>query len=301
MHTINQQVNKDYDLDEAIIFDRDNLPSSALDARTHVMEAVREGGGNFKQPPEALTNAVRVFYVEGYHIDLAIYRRYENGFGDIIYEHAGSDWSIRNPADITNWFKASVNKLSPSKDNGATVEKGQMRRIVRLIKKFAKSREAWNLPCGLIISALVAECYRLDFSRDDVALYNTLVAICNRLKINAEVLNPVDNSQSLTWRQKDKIRIRNLIEKLNCAIEKLEILQNSNCDEKQARDAWFWVFQHDFWSTNNETESFDEQGKRLAAAALSGSVFVNKVGNLSITKPLEPSISVQSQRFYGEE
>lgn len=300
MYTINKQVNKDYDLDEAIIFTRDDLPSSALDTRLRIEKAMREGGGNFSQPPQALTNAIRVYYTEGHHIDLAIYRKYENNYGEIIYEHAGSDWSTRNPADLTNWFNDIVNQLSPSKDNGASVENGQMRRVVRWIKKFAKSRENWNLPCGLVISVLVSECYRSNYNRDDISLYDTLVAIRNRLIINEEVLNPVDINQTLTNRQKDKTRVHNFREKLETAVENLQILHASTCTEEQARSAWYWFFQHEFWSTNDQARSFDEQGKSLATAALSGSIFVSPNGNIYTEKPIGKSLPVPKQNFYGE-
>ena len=60
MHTINQRPEKDYDIDVAIIFSKDDLPSSALDARKRIEEAMQEGGGNFSQPPEAKTNAVGI-------------------------------------------------------------------------------------------------------------------------------------------------------------------------------------------------------------------------------------------------
>ena len=300
MYTINQQANKDYDLDEAVIFNKDDLPSSALETRMRIEEAMCEGGGNFSQSPEALTNAVRVYYAEGHHIDLAIYRRYENEYGEIIYEHAGCDWSVRNPADITNWFNDFVNQISPLKDCGATVEKGQMRKVVRLIKRFSKSREGWNLPCGLIISVLVAERYRPNYYRDDVALYDTMVSIRDRLYVDEEVYNPVDKSQSLTNRQKDQTRVRNFREKLDSAIDKLQVLHGLNCTEEQAKNAWYWVFQHDFWNTNDEEKSFDERGKSLAAAASAGSIFISPNGNISIVKSTGQSNSVPKQNFYGE-
>ncbi len=151
MHTINQHPQKDYDIDVAIIFAKNDLPSTALGSRKRIESAMREGGGNFRQPPKAKTNAVRVYYAEGHHIDLAVYRKYEDQYGNVIFEHAGSDWAHRDPMEITNWFNDTVSERSPSKKQGAAVDENQMRRIVRWLKAFAKSREHWNLPGGLII------------------------------------------------------------------------------------------------------------------------------------------------------
>jgi hypothetical protein len=78
--------------------------------------------------------------------------------------------------EMTHWFTDMVHTPSPSKETGATVDPLQMRRIVCWLKAFARSREHWDLPGGLLISVLVVESYRPDFERDDVSLYNTMVA-----------------------------------------------------------------------------------------------------------------------------
>jgi len=301
MHTINQHPKKDYDIDVAIIFSRDDLPSSALDARKRVEEAMREGGGNFSQPPEALTNAVRVYYAEGHHVDLAIYHWYEDQYGDLIHEHAGSDWTLRDPMEITNWFNDIVRECSPSKEQGATVDENQMRRVVRWLKAFSKSREHWDLPGGLIVSVLVAECYGPDFFRDDVCLYDTMVSIRNRLQVNEDIRNPVDSNQTLTDRPVDIGRIRRFRDKLNSAISKLEVLHSPECTEEQAIQAWHWVFQHPFWSTVSVTESIDEYGKRLGEAARGGGIFVTSTGRVSTEEPQGRYVRAPQQEFYGEE
>jgi hypothetical protein len=71
-HTIIQQQENDYDIDVAIIFGKDDLPSEALDARKRIEAAFQKVGGNFAKEPEARTNAVTVWYKEGYHIDLGV-------------------------------------------------------------------------------------------------------------------------------------------------------------------------------------------------------------------------------------
>lgn len=270
MHTLNQHLENDYDIDVAIVFEKADLPSTAWGARKHIEAAVQKGGGNFKRPPEARTNAVTVWYAEGYHVDLAVYREYEDEYGATIVEHAGADWTARDPMEITNWFNPLVRELSPPGDFGADVEAGQMRRIVHLLKAFAKSRDGWNLPGGLIISVLVAECYHPDYHRDDISLYQTMVAIHNRLSSSLTVLNPVDRSQELTEKTKDKNRVKRLRDKLGDAIERLNILFKYDCTFEEAVNAWHWVFQHQFWTDLVEEVVVKAHRERLKEALVLG-------------------------------
>lgn len=299
MSTINQHPNKDYDIDVAIIFSKDDLPSSALDARKRIEAAMIKGGGNFNQPPEAKTNAVRVYYAEGYHIDLAIYRQYRDSNDDLICEHAGSDWTSRDPMEITNWFNNAVNKLSPSKEQGATVNEGQMRRIVRWLKMYAKSRASWRLPGGLMISVLVAECYVPDFYRDDISLYNTMISIYNRLNKSTDIRNPVDVSQTLTHRSMDIARVEQFRDKLEIAISYLKTLNNPKCTEEQASNTWYKIFRHPFWSADDKIRSAEKYGEYLGEAARQGNIFVTAMGRVSTEMPEEHHVRAPLQRFYG--
>ena len=117
----------------AVIFEKDDLPETPYLARKRIQEAMIEAGGNFSKEPECRTNAVTIWYKDGYHIDFAIHRQYFDNFYDEIIEHAGTEWTKRNPSDITNWFDERVNSKSPKKENGAEVDNGQLRRIVQLI------------------------------------------------------------------------------------------------------------------------------------------------------------------------
>ncbi|MBC8520440.1 MAG: hypothetical protein H8D26_00390 [Methanomicrobia archaeon] len=267
MHTLNQHPENDYDIDIAIVFKKDDLLSSALDSRKRIADALKKGGGNFSKEPEARTNAVTVWYKEGYHIDFAIYREYENEYGITNVEHAGPEWTPRDPMEITNWFNQRVKDKSPSKEYGATVKPDQMRRIVRLLKMFTKSQYSWRLPGGLIVSVLVDECYQPNQHRDDVSLYNTMVAIRNRLLFNTEVRNPVDSQQLLTDKMKHKKRVERLRERLNFVIPKLDVLFENDCTESKARKAWNWVFNHTFWDeVIEETESASSETSPVTAS-----------------------------------
>ena len=153
MFTLNQHPDNEYDIDIAIVFKKDDLPNSALKARQRIADAFKKMPGHFSQDPEARPNAVTVWYAEGYHIDFAVYRSFEDECGNTIIEHAGPDWTEREPMEVTKWFNDAVNSDSPSQEDGATVDDYQMRRIVQFLKAFSKSQSSWNLPGGLIISS----------------------------------------------------------------------------------------------------------------------------------------------------
>ena len=140
MHTLNQHPDNDYDIDSGLVFALENIPDDAREARRRVARAVREAGGNFSKQPEARTNAVTVWYADGYHVDLAIYRQN----GDFM-EHAGGDtWNVCDPEEVPIWFKDCNEALSPA---GCT---DQFRCVVRWLKAFARSRKSWNMPGGMI-------------------------------------------------------------------------------------------------------------------------------------------------------
>jgi len=262
METINKHPDKKYDLDVAIIFEKEDLPSEPADARKRIEEAMIKGGENFSIPPKAKTNAVRVTYKEGHHIDLAIYRKNVDMLGYPIIEHAGPEWTNRDPMAITNWFISLVPDKSPSKEFGASVEDDQLRRVVRWLKMFSKSRSSWTTPGGLIISALAAERYVSNQYRDDASLYDTMVGIRDRLKLNREVVNPVDSTLYLTARDTDKTRVKNMEEKLDFAIEKSSPLFSTTCTRSEALQAWNWVFDHPYWDGELEKASKESTLKR---------------------------------------
>ncbi|CAG0975700.1 hypothetical protein ANRL4_01551 [Anaerolineae bacterium] len=291
MSTMVQHPNNDYDLDTAVVFTADDLPATALDARQLVLAGIVQGGGNFKQPPEARPNAVTVWYAEGHHIDLAVYRSSQDGFGNEITEHAGVDWTRRKPTEIADWFKDEVTVKSPSPDFGATVKEGQMRRIVQLLKMFARSRPSWKLPGGLLISALVAECYRSNAHFDDAALYDTMAAIRVRLQGNTEILNPVDPSQKLTYKDKYINQVVCFEEKLGQALDWLGPLSQSDCDERKAYQAWSAVFRHDYWSALVDGVQLREAAKSL---------YVISSGEIRTEKPDVSAVPSPPHRFYGD-
>ena len=249
MYTINQHPDNDYDIDVGIIFDRDSQggKKSALDARKMVCDAMQDD--RFNRPPEVLKNCVRVYYEEGHHVDMPVYRQYKDENGDIIQELASSDWEESDPEAITRWYNDAVTEKSPDTDNGK-----QMRRVTRLIKKWARSRSSWNMPSGFIISVLVEEKYLPKEGRDDEALYETLKAIRSRLSRNKKVHNPVNGDLISDGKEAQLQKMYDELDKvLN---ETLNVLEDPNCSYEDAMKAWSKFFNDDFFK-----EQIEESGE----------------------------------------
>lgn len=243
MNTINQHPDNDYDLDIGIIFDKEDLAGkqgadkTALEARKMVCKAMQDD--RFKREPEVLKNCVRVYYDEGHHIDMPVYRTYEKD-GKTIQELASTDWEESDPESITTWYNDAVIEQSPDTTNGR-----QMRRVTRLKKKWTNSRKSWSMPSGFIISVLVDELYKDADGRDDEALYQTLKAIRDRLSWNKSVYNPVNGDLISEGKE---AQLASLYDELDYQLKNtLYILEDDTCTEEQALKAWSKFFKNDFF------------------------------------------------------
>lgn len=147
MKTMVQHPDKDYDIDDGVYFNKEDLVGdrgaemSGLQARQMVRDALDDG--SFKTPPEVRPNCVRAYYAAGYHVDLPVYRRVTvtDAWGNETYHHelAASYWKRSDARDVTDWFDRENTRQSPDTTNGR-----QLRRIVRQIKKYARSRSSWS-------------------------------------------------------------------------------------------------------------------------------------------------------------
>ncbi|WP_322092626.1 nucleotide-binding domain-containing protein [Paraburkholderia bannensis] len=255
VHTLNQCEHTDYDIDVAVIFESGDIPAKASDARIRVRDALLEKCSNFTKEPEARKNAVTVWYADGYHIDFAVYRRRTDWLGNHVIEHAGGDdWTARDPMAYTNWFNKQVDTKSPPTmleavlGTQVAVEKGQLRRIVRFVKAFARSRSGWALPGGIIITTLVCEVYKSNATRDDIALVDTLKALLARLQATTDVQNPVDSTTWFTSSDRRKLEVERLRDVLADKVPNLDILRKPQCSPSQAYQAWNTIFHHSYWT-----------------------------------------------------
>lgn len=239
MSTVVQNQDSDYDIDVAVVFDKEALgEKGALATRNMIADALRRKTKQFNAEPEVKTSCVRIEYADGYHMDFAIYRRYynkrKNGW---VYEHAGSEWTERELTGLTDWFKIQNNESN-----------GKLRKIVRLSKMFCKSRESWkDMPSGLLQTVLCDEKIQTRYERLDELFYYTMHEVVKRLENNTTVLAPVDNGRDLTPRNSDARKMMNWRNRLKSKLEDLEVLFKNDCSEDDALQAWYGFFNHEYW------------------------------------------------------
>lgn len=242
MSTIVQNDSHDYDIDVAVVFDKEKLGDKGpLATRNIVAAALRKKTKQFKVEPEVKTSCVRIKYSDGYHIDFAVFRREFNDDDDCWnYEHAGAEWAFRELHGLTNWFK---------EENQNT--EGRLRKVVRLSKMFCNSRSSWkNMPSGLLQTVLCSECIANEYSRNEELFYYSMRAIVDRLEKDTSVSAPVDNGRDLTPRNIDRQKMTNWKNRLKSKLEDLEILFSEECTEEEAIQAWFGFFNHEYWTEN---------------------------------------------------
>lgn len=255
MWTMVQDANCDFDIDDGVYFSKDDLVGrnggvmTALQVRQMVRDALGTEN-NFSRPPEVLKNCVRVYYKEGHHVDVPAYRRIEKKAfwtGETTYEYelASADWKRSDPREVTRWFKQKNQELSPD----PTANGGQFRRIVRLLKKFARSRASWksSMASGFMLTKLAQEEFRKCEGRDDKALRETMQAISNRLAFNKTVDHPVLAGETLT--NDNDGRPAFLKKCLDENLKHLAVLDDQDCAHEQAMKAWDKVFKSE-WFVN---------------------------------------------------
>lgn len=273
MKTMVQDKGKDYDIDDGAYFDKGDLVGSrgaelsSLDARKRVRDAVDDG--TFKDEPEAKPNCVRVHYSEGYHVDIPVYRIIEEkdaaGNTSSFVELAASDgWKRSDARDVTGWFDKKNKSLSPDSTNGR-----QMRRVTRYLKKLSRSRASWKKPIlgGFGITVLVTECFVANEEREDVALYETMMAIVKRLRGNLVVSHPVTPDATITNGESDSAA-RFLKERLSEVVKFLKPLHATGCDEEAALKAWDKAFSTKFFSARFK----QDEAKKKASGSRNASL-----------------------------
>jgi hypothetical protein len=268
MKTMVRHPEKDYDIDDGVYFAKEVLlgdrgaEMSALQARQMVRDALDDG--SFKTPPEVRKNCVRVHYEAGFRVDVPVYRRVTTkdvwGNETYHYELASSEWKRSDARSVTEWFETENDRQSPDTDNGR-----QLRRLVRQIKKYVRSRDSWKaaILSGFGITKLVTECFRGDASREDKALYYTMKAIRDRLNLSLVVAHPVTPNERITSGI-DDARARFLRDRLTDAIEALAPLFEYDCTRKRALKCWDKVFAITFFSDREEASA------KAAASLLRG-------------------------------
>jgi len=242
-----------YDIDLGIVFRNEELlksrggEMSPLDVRTMVFDALGEDS-RFSSSPEKKENCIRVNYSD-HHVDVPSYR-YADDNDDAPYELASSTWKSSSPKEVTKWFEEAVKIKSPDDD------RGQLRRVVQMLKYYSKSRPSWNAPSGLIISRLVVDAFPVGGfpKRDDLALVLTLLAIYRTLQESLEVEHPV-LKEYITKTDSDACMV-NFRDNLEKHLENLNALTEEGISHVAAKKAWGKVFKHSFF--DEETENTND-------------------------------------------
>lgn len=258
-----QHSDNDYDIDDGVYFDKTDLKGprgaemSAFEARRMVRDALDDG--SFKRAPEVRKNCVRVYYDVGYHVDVPVYRRVVTtdflGHDSLHYELASSDWKRSDARDVTSWFEYENQRQSPDETNGR-----QLRRVTRLIKKFARSRSSWEdqILSGFGITKLVIECYRADAGCEDKALYNTMKEIRDRLNYSLVVRHPITPNETITKGENDP-KARFLRNKLSDALTWMEPLFKLGCIREEALNAWDKVFNTTYFTDQLDRDNIQKE------------------------------------------
>lgn len=245
MLTMVQDPDNDYDIDDGVYFTqaslkrKDGSDMSPTDAKQMVCAALQDD--RFEKKPQVRRACVRIFYSGGYHVDMPVYRyRTSDGQSELADD---SGWTVSRAADVEEWFDLE-NEKSPDTDNGR-----QFRRMVRDLKKFARSRKEWKdqIASGFIITRLASEYYVAHKDREDTALGNVMKRIVNRLRSSLDVNHPITPQVMLTKDAADSTT-KFLRDKLQQAVADLAVLDNPQCSRKQALSAWDKVFGTDYFS-----------------------------------------------------
>lgn len=258
-----QEQDNAYDIDDGVAFyrqdlaDDDGIDMTPEDAKEMVRKALVDD--RFDKKPEIKHNCVRVFYAEGHHVDIPVYRRYTDASETEIQEIAGeAGWKTSDPQQINVWFLERVEELNGQQEDAG----GQLRRMIRLFKRFARSRgEKWDMPSGIKLTMLATECFRPD-DRDDEAFYNMMSALRSRLLLSLVVENLADQSrprEQLTKTSADPNMIV-LRDKTAEALVQLTVLHIPGCTNEKARKAWDWVFQSEGFF-----DAYDKDAKKAVA------------------------------------
>ena len=278
MKTMVQHPNNDYDIDDGVYFNKEELVGdrgaemSGLQVRQMVRDALDDG--SFKKAPEVRSNCVRAYYAAGYHVDLPAYRRVTvtglPGQRNVSPRtRLQRVETVRRPRR-DRLVRPREHRKSPDTTNGR-----QLRRLVRRIKKYARSRPSWSgqILGGFGITALVVECYRANLSREDTALYDSMSAIRNRLKWNLTVKHPATPNETITKGDADA-RAKFLRDRLTEAIKALDPLFDPIVRTRRPLKCWDKVFSATFFSDRDVPEKDANAGLlKTATVAPSASAF----------------------------
>lgn len=253
MKTMVQHPDNNYDIDDGAAFLPEQLKTAtglemtSRQAKELVRDALMKDD-RLPSEPEILKNCVRVNYEGGYHVDIPVYRA-TTAFGQTKFEIAGVEWRKTNPREITEWFDERVAATKRGDESDP-----QLRRMVRLIKKYARVQCGdTDAPSGLILTVLVNEAHPSNQDREDEALRSVLQRVKRRLDGYWQVYNPRDTSEQLT-KPADQAKLTRLAAKIGASLIQLAKLDEASCSRALARSTWDDVFKTDYFNKLEEVD-----------------------------------------------
>lgn len=264
---------EEYDIDDGLVLWRHQLKDPAGKELTPqvVREKVREAlkDKRFNRQPKLCTNCVRVFYAdaddEKHHVDFPIYRIWEDAAKNEQRELANeSAWLESDPTAVNRWFADEV-----SGRNSASAGRGtQFRHLVQLLKRFCRSRPSseWDLPNGMKLTMLAAECQGNYSVRIDVAFRDLLSRLRDRLRYNKQIHNLAHPSKPAITRTPTDQNVIDLEARIVEALDQLSKLDATDANNVDAaRRAWNWIFKSDgFFTAYDDAEAETNKSTALA-------------------------------------
>ena len=281
MRTMVQDDASDYDIDDGVYFDKEDLKDpdggylGARDARTRVRNALKDD--RLAYDAVVKTNCVRQQYPDGYHIDIPVYRTIHSTdyWGNKVVEYelaSGDDWVKSDARKVTRWYNDAVG----SELKTGQADTSQLRRITKLTKKMARSRVAWKkkTTSGICISKLVVDHFVARPERDDDALRDTWKAIKAQLTFSQRIGHPVYANKNLAEEGDECVVF--FRDCLGDALETLKVIEAYDCTRKKVGDAWDKVFNTEYFSA--QIAKRDRAAKSLLrpAAAAAGLSFPSR-------------------------
>jgi len=236
----------EYDLDDGIYLkhtDNDISKPTTEEVSNWIYKAVE---GHTKKEPENKKNCVRVIYAEGYHIDLAIYRKIE---GKYYLARLGEEqWVPSDARAFNNWFYEKLERNE------------QMRSCIKYLKAWKDFRDS-DLK-GIHLTVLVGLKHVFVKDRDDESFAQTLDKMIEYLDEKGCILNPIDENENLIegW---STPKINKNIETL-ISLHKQAVHANKTDDRKEASKTWQKVFGDRFELDDKE----DDQYKQVIAPTI---------------------------------
>lgn len=299
-------VYEEYDIDDGLVLwkhqlvDEEGVELTARQVKEKVRDALKDN--RFKRQPEIHSNCVRVFYAEEdeerHHVDFPVYRRYIDSNGNKIRELAGENgWIDSDPTQVNTWFDSEIQTR-----NQATAGRGtQMRHLIQLLKRFCRSRNNWDLPNGMKLTMLVAECQPTYNSRIDVAFRELLKSVKDRLLWNKVIRNLAHPNKPAITRTGSDQNVIDLETRLGEALDQLATLDREESNNvESARKVWDWIFKSDGFFAEFDADRKKQEEKR--ESLLKKAAFVGAGARTSPAGVLGTAgIANAAHGFYGEE